>query len=131
MKNRFFSAHGLLLVLSGTLASFAAIGHVSAIDDTRQTKLMAEANLDEPATAWHPYTEIPTPGLPTPSWEISYASNPSLDGRSLRCAITGGYAYSNLHCYRNLNADPNSNTFMMSLGSITNPFQLLYRRSSS
>ncbi len=82
---------------------------------------LTRVDLDNDHTQWRPFTEIPTPGLPTPSSEISSVSSPSLDGDALRCAISGGYAYSNLHCYRNLDGSPNSNTFMMSLSFYYRP----------
>ena len=82
---------------------------------------LTRVDLDNDHTQWRAFTEVPTPGLPTPSSEISSVSSPSLDGDALRCAITGGYAYSNLHCYRNLDGSPNSNTFRMSLSFYYRP----------
>jgi hypothetical protein len=120
IKNRLILAHTIIciLLLLGVLASSFVIVNVSAIA-TQRNRILTEVNLDD--IAWRPFTEVPTPGMPTPSSEISNVSSQSLDGSSLRCAITSGYAYSNLHCYRNLDPDSSSNTFMMSLAFYYRP----------
>jgi len=81
-----------------------------------QTPLSANIDLDEDATQWAIYEENGNPlsGL-------SNITSPALDGRSLRCAILGGDPYSNVHCYRNLPAEPNSNIFRMSLSFYYRP----------
>jgi hypothetical protein len=75
------------------------------------------SELDENESMWGIYTD----GLGAPTWEINNASNPSLDGNSLRCAITGGEPYSNVHCYRNLPAEPTSNLFRLSMSFYYQP----------
>jgi hypothetical protein len=56
-----------------------------------------------------------------PTWEMKNVSSPSLDGNSLQCSITGGDPYSNVHCYRNLPADPSSNLFTLSMSFYYQP----------
>ena len=73
--------------------------------------------LDEDASQWGGYTD----GSGIPTWEISNVWDPSLDGRSLRCALTGGDPYSNVHCYRNLPAKPDSNSFKLSMSFFYQP----------
>lgn len=67
--------------------------------------------LDEDASTWGIYHD----GQGIPTWELNNANTPSLDGRALRCAITGGDPYSNVHCYRNLPAQTDDDTFIMTL----------------
>jgi hypothetical protein len=74
-----------------------------------QTALAASIDLDEDLSQWDIYEE----GSPLSG--ISNVANPSLDGRSLRCAILGGVPYSNVHCYRNLPLDSTSDLFSLSL----------------
>lgn len=57
-------------------------------------------DLDDSASVWQVYLEG------KPKFELKPATEPSLDGASLRCSITGGEPFSNVHCYRNLPADP-------------------------
>ena len=103
-------------------AFFFGFGSREVVAIARESlAFLTSVNLDSDHTQWKPFTEVPTPGLPTPSSAINSVSSPSLDGDALRCAITGGYAYSNLHCYRNLSGAPNSNTFMMSLSFYYRP----------
>jgi len=78
-------------------------------------RLVTSTGLDEDASAWNVYIEG------NPSWALSNVTSPSLDGRSLRCAITGGNPYSNVHCYRNLPAEPKSNVFSLSLSFYYQP----------
>lgn len=65
-------------------------------------------NLDE-NQKWEAYLE----GLP--KWSIGSVSTPSLDSNALRCSITGGSPYSNVHCYRNLPSEPDANSFTLTL----------------
>ena len=79
--------------------------------------LTTNSGLDQLASEWGVYTD----GEGNPIWEISNVSDPSLDGRSLRCAITGGNPNSNVHCYRNLLAEPTRNFFTLSLSFYYQP----------
>ena len=83
---------------------------------TAQIPLSTISGLDEDATKWGIYEEN---GNPISA--VSNATNPSLDGRSVRCAILGGNPYSNVHCYRNLPAESNSNIFLMDLSFYYKP----------
>lgn len=67
------------------------------------------ADLDDDASAWGIYTEI------SPTWILTNMLMPSLDGKSLRCSITGGAPYSNVHCYRNLPPEPLAAKFTFAL----------------
>ena len=78
-------------------------------------------NLDDDASKWGVFTEVPTPGTPPPTWQLNNVPSPSQDGSSLRCALTGGNPYSNVHCYRNLPADPASNLFRLSMSFYYQP----------
>jgi hypothetical protein len=69
----------------------------------------AISNLDHHAADWGIYCE----GAPT--WVIADVAMPSLDGKALRCGITGGAAYSNVHCYRNLLPAPLAIHFTLTL----------------
>jgi hypothetical protein len=51
----------------------------------------------------------------SPTWTLQNTDNPALNGKSLQCSITGGDSYSNVHCYQNLDSEPNANTFTLSL----------------
>ena len=64
-------------------------------------------NLDRYAADWGVYTEG------TPAWIEENVAAPALDTESLRCAITGGQPYSNIHCYRNLASEPAATTFRL------------------
>src|SRR5688500_15414256 len=110
IKNQLISAYRSIpvILLLGILSSTMDISHVSAITAAEPTGLSQDLNLDDDASTWGVFTEVPTPGTPPPTWELNNVSSPSLDGRSLRCALTGGHPYSNVHCYRNLTADPTS-----------------------
>jgi hypothetical protein len=66
-------------------------------------------DLDEDASAWGVYLE----GSPT--WMKENVTTPSIDGNSLRCAITGGDSYSNVHCYRNLPPEPDAEGFTLAM----------------
>jgi hypothetical protein len=80
-----------------------------------QDAFLVNQGLDEDASAWGVYVE----GSPT--WILNNATTPSLDGKSLRCGITGGDPYSNVHCYRNLPAEPNSADFSLSMSFYYQP----------
>jgi hypothetical protein len=72
-------------------------------------------DLDENAQDWGVYCEG------TPTWEKETIATPSLDGQSLRCALTGGQPYSNAHCYRSLLPDPAASTFTLTLSFYISP----------
>ena len=82
-------------------------------------ELSTQLGLDEDASKWGGYVDADGQGIPT--WEMNNVSSPSLDGNSLRCAITGGDPYSNIHCYRNLDAEPTSNFFTLSMSFFYQP----------
>ncbi len=105
-----------MLLLFGILSSAFQMGNLSATNG-----LSPVLNLDDDASAWGVFTEVPTPGTPPPTWQLNNVSSPSQDGRSLRCALTGGQPYSNVHCYRNLPADPGSNLFTLSMSFYYQP----------
>jgi len=66
-------------------------------------------DLDIDAQDWGTFCE----GSPT--WLKESVATPSIDGRSLRCSITGGTPYSNVHCYRNLLPEPAAAVFTLTL----------------
>jgi len=66
-------------------------------------------NLDEDAMNWGVFCE----GSPT--WIKENVAAPSLDGNALRCGITGGDPYSNVHCYINLQSEPGTIEFSLAL----------------
>jgi len=70
---------------------------------------LATYDLDEDAADWGVYCE----GSPT--WAKENVTTPSIDGKSLLCAITGGDSYSNVHCYRNLLPEPTAAVFTLTL----------------
>jgi beta-glucanase (GH16 family) len=109
--------------LGRTLLSAMILGFLF-LPSTGHTKvdgLFLDSGLEEEAAQWGVYTEVYQPGIPAPTWEMENVSTPSLDGKSLRCAMTGGVKYSNVHCYRNLAADHNSNHFVMSMSFYYQP----------
>lgn len=65
-------------------------------------------NLDQDAK-WEVYPEG------SPKWFVGSVTTPAIDGHALRCSITGGSPYSNVHCYRNLPSEPTANTFTLTL----------------
>jgi hypothetical protein len=69
----------------------------------------AQYHLDSDVANWGTYCER------TPSVAMENTILPSIDGTALRCALRGGAAYSNLHCYRNLLPEPKANVFTLSL----------------
>jgi len=66
-------------------------------------------DLDESAGDWAIYEEGNPEGV------IENVTTPSLDGLALRCGITGGDPYSNIHCYTNLEAVPEATDFELGL----------------
>lgn len=72
-------------------------------------------NLDRYAQDWKIFVEG------SPIAEVRGATNPSLDGESLQCAIKGGEPYSNVHCYLNLPAEPDVSYFTLSLSFLFTP----------
>jgi ribosomal 50S subunit-recycling heat shock protein len=66
-------------------------------------------NLEEDASTWGAYQE----GNPT--WVIENSQTNAPTGKALRCGLTGGDPYSNIHCYRNLPADPDARFFTLEL----------------
>ncbi len=67
-------------------------------------------DLDEDAADWGVFCEK------MPTWVLTNATTPSIDGKSLRCAITGGViTYSNVHCYRNLLLEPSASVFTLTV----------------
>jgi hypothetical protein len=69
----------------------------------------AEHNLDSDVANWGTYCEK------TPTVRLENVTTPSIDGTSLRCTLTGGAPYSNVHCYRNLLPEPATSVFTLSL----------------
>ena len=114
---KLYSAWILLLLLTVSSGPvFTGRAQQAARVDASQLPLFTYADLDEDATKWGIFEENGNPIS-----DISNMPSPSLDGRSLRCAILGGDIYSNVHCYRNLPAEPNSNAFLMSLSFYYRP----------
>ena len=72
-------------------------------------------DLDRYTADWGVYCE----GSPT--WIKENVTMPSLDGESLRCSITGGAPYSNVHCYRNLLPEPATAQFTLTLSFYFTP----------
>jgi hypothetical protein len=123
IKNQLIPAYRIILVvlLLGILSSAFDAGNISIITAGEPLGLPQDVNLDEDASQWGVFPEVPNQDTPPPTWELNNVSSPSLDGRSLRCALTGGHPYSNIHCYRNLTADPASNVFTLSMSFYYQP----------
>jgi hypothetical protein len=66
-------------------------------------------DIDQEAGTWDGYEEG------TPSWILENVTTPALDGTSLRCGLTGGAPYSNIHCYKNLSIDAPPQSFCFDL----------------
>jgi hypothetical protein len=66
-------------------------------------------DLDDDAKSWGVYCEN------SPTWLKENVATPSKDGNALRCAITDGQAYSNVHFYRNLSPDSAACRFTLNL----------------
>ncbi|HSL46955.1 MAG TPA: hypothetical protein VK897_26195 [Anaerolineales bacterium] len=73
------------------------------------------ANLEKDVEEWAVYTEG------APLWDLKNVDVPSLDGQALQCSITGGDPFSNVHCYRNLPAEPEANSFVLSMSFLFTP----------
>jgi hypothetical protein len=69
----------------------------------------AQHNLDADVANWGTFCEK------APVVRMENVASPSIDGTALRCALLGGEAYSNVHCYRNLLAEPAADVFMLTL----------------
>ena len=69
----------------------------------------ARGDLEEDPDAWGVYCE----GAPT--WVKESVDAPSLDRTALRCALSGGQPYSNIHCYRNLENNPTAERFTLAM----------------
>jgi hypothetical protein len=95
------------MLLLGIFLSLFGGSKTAVIAAGMPEKLSTDSGLDEDAALWGVFTE----GNPT--WAFNNVVSPSLDGRSLRCALTGGNPYSNVHCYRNLPPDATSNVFTL------------------
>jgi hypothetical protein len=110
----------LALVAMGILA-LAALVHRPAYQVTAQpvgcnagptnTPSADSTDLDRTDKDWGVYCEK------TPTWVMTNVTAPTHnnDPESLRCGLTGGSSYSNIHCYRNLLIEPNAATFMLDL----------------
>lgn len=71
---------------------------------------VAQANLDDDGSTWSIYTEG------SPASAVGNVSAPSANGGpALHCGLTGGSAYSNVHCYRNLPLTGNPQAFVLRL----------------
>ncbi len=88
------------IVLSGTITCCGA---------SAESKISIFSNLEDDSAAWGVYLE----GSPTVNKDT--VEPPSLDGNALRCAITGGVPYSNVHCYCNLPPEPEATVFVLTL----------------
>ena len=108
------------ILLFGILTCVFGTHNVSAVASPSPA-LLTDMNLEDDHTKWGIFTEVQEEGTSPPTWEKNNVTSPSLDGQALRCAITGGAAYSNVHFYRNLPSDPHSNTFMLSLSFLYRP----------
>jgi len=116
------SACGLAIVIVvGTLALIASGFSESLLTDADCSQRPANPpsfavyDLDEDAADWGVHCE----GLPT--WTKGNAGTPSIVGKSLRCSIVGGSAYSNIHCYRNLLPEPAATAFTLTLSFWISP----------
>lgn len=70
----------------------------------------AQENLDHTEDDWGVFCE----NSPTP--RMGNVPTPSVDGESLECAITGGtVGNSNVHCYRNLESEPDAAMFTLDM----------------
>src|SRR5687768_6089588 len=85
-----------IILLLGILSSAFSNSNLSPMVAQKPNELSTDMGLDQDASIWGVLME----GNPT--WALNNVVSRSLDGRSLRCAVTGGNPYSNVHCYRNL-----------------------------
>ena len=65
--------------------------------------------LEEAADQWGGYEEG------QPKWELDTWAPANAIDSALRCGLSGGEPYSNIHCYRNLGAAPNATTFELTM----------------
>ena len=107
-----------VLLLLAILSSASRGGIVHALVTSKIDGFSPRLDLDEDASMWGVFIEG------SPIWALNNVVSPSLDGRSLRCAITGGNPYSNVHCFRDLAADPASNLFASSMSFFYQPDRL-------
>lgn len=87
----------------------AAITPTSCAQDPRNPPVSAISDLDQDVADWGVFCE----GVPT--WTMQQVITPSFDGNALRCGLTGGEAYANVHCYRDLRAEPDTTIFTYTL----------------
>lgn len=78
-------------------------------ENNQAVAVIPSTNLEEDASQWGGYEEG------QPSWVIETSTEHSPTGSALNCGLTGGEPYSNIHCYRNLPADPDAKYFSMAL----------------
>jgi hypothetical protein len=110
-----------IFLFVGILSSAFSIGKIPVVTHLKPNAFSSDLNLDENASVWGTYTEVVTPGTTPPTWELNNVLTPSLDGHSLRCALRGGTAYSNVLFYHDLPAAPGSDTFIMTLSFYYRP----------
>lgn len=81
----------------------------SCIQDPSHPPTSAVSDLDHSIADWGIFCE----GVPL--WTMQQVTAPSLDDEALRCGLSGGEAYSNIHCYRDLLAEPDTTVFTYTL----------------
>jgi hypothetical protein len=75
----------------------------------------ARYHLDRVAADWGVFCDVPPPRL-GPNWAFGDVAAPSLDGQSLRLALTGGPAdYGNAHFYRTFLPEPAARDLVLTL----------------
>jgi hypothetical protein len=120
MTHRRVAATLLLAMLAGALGCCQggqAVSHAVG-ECSRGPVASPIANmydLDQDSAQWGGYCE----GAPT--WALENVATPAHDSAALRCAITGGSGYSNIHCYRNLPAAPSADLFTLRLSFWISP----------
>jgi hypothetical protein len=97
----------------------------TSIETPHTNKFILNPDLDELPWYVHYVEESPT-------WEVSnvMAPFPVLEGKSVRCALTGGTRYSNVPFFHELPADPSSNTFKMDISFYYRPVSTFNDNSS-
>lgn len=98
--------------LASVSAAPAEVCHQGPANDL----VAASGDLEEQIDSWGVYCE----GAPT--WIKQSVDAPSLDRTTLRCALSGGAPYSNIHCYRNLPSDPADERFTLAMWFYYSPF---------
>jgi hypothetical protein len=105
-----FRSFCLLLIFSLLSASF---GQIHAQGDCSRGSTNSPSsqteNLEQSVEDWGGYCER------TPTWNIENVPSTASSDGALRCALTGGEPYSNIHCYRNLLAEPQAVAFDLNL----------------